>query len=125
MNLQLTEREAEILRLHEMEKVTFRELAEKYGITQSRASQIFHDADRKRRQAYQLELKQKENQRKVSVTLTKGDLIMVRRILGEYMFYRRTHVRATIREMEWLDSDPRYLAAERLEKYFLAISKEK
>lgn len=125
MNLHLTEREEEVLRLHELEKVPFRVLAEKYGVTQSRASQIFHDADRKRRQAYQQELQRQENKREITVTLTRGELLMLHSLLDEYMHYRCTHVRATVNEMEWLNSDPRYLEAKRLKKYFLAVAKEK
>lgn len=116
MNMQMTEREQEVLRLHENEKLSFRTIAERYGISQGRASQVYHDADRKRRHAYQMEMRREENKKEISLVLTRGELLMLGEILGEYVYLATNNIRHTLDELNRLESDPRYQEAERLRK---------
>lgn len=118
MNMQMTEREQEVLRLHEDERLSFRVIAERYGISPGRASQVYRDADRKRRHAYQVELQREENKKEISLVLTRGELLMLWDILGEYVHLATNNIRHTRDELNRLESDPRYQEAERLRELF-------
>ena len=115
MQFDMTVREKEILKLHEEEKLSFRAIGEKYGISSGRASQIFRDADRKRREAYRLE---------IPLSLTRGELIMLEEILQEYTRLCTAGVRHTLAELTRVKEDPRYREAERLAGYFDRLTGE-
>lgn len=118
MNMQMTEREQEVLRLHEDERLSFRAIAERYGISQGRASQVYRDADRKRRHAYMVEMRREENKKEISLVLTRGELLMLWDILGEYTHLAANNIRHTLDELRRVASDPRYQEAERLREMF-------
>lgn len=118
MNMQMTEREQEVLRLHEDEKLSFRAIAERYGISQGRAVQVYRDADRKRRYAYQVEMRREANKKEIPLVLTRGELLMLGEILREYTHLAVSNIRHTPDEWERLQADPRYQEAERLRELF-------
>ena len=121
MRVNLTEREQEVLRLYEEERQTFQVIAQKYGISNRRASQIYHDADRKRRQAYRMEQRKRENGQKVTLTLTKGELFIIRDMLDEYMLLRTKEIRHSVTELSRVKEESRYQEAERLSELLKGI----
>ena len=124
MQFDMTVREKEILKLHEEEKLSFRAIGEKYGISSGRASQIFRDADRKRREAYRLEQQKEANKEEIPLSLTRGELIMLEEILQEYTRLCTAGVRHTLAELTRVKEDPSYREAERLAGYFDRLTGE-
>ena len=118
MNMQMTEREQEVLRLHEIERLSFRAIAERYGISRNRASQVYRDADRKRRHAYMVEMRREANKKEIPLVLTRGELLMLGEILDHYTYLASNNIRHTLDELERVQADTRYQEAKRLSELF-------
>ena len=115
--MDLAERECEIVRLREVENWTFRTIAPVFGISSNRASQIYHRAQRKRREAKRRLLSRPENKVELSFLLTRGEAIVLEKILsavlaGELNFYL---------QIDPNKSDPDYLYAEELYRRLFKI----
>lgn len=121
---ELTEREQEILKLREIEKLSFQAIADKYGVHKSRAAKIFVDADRKRRANYQLEREKEHNQEIVTLHIARGELLAISNFLWEYTELLSRSIRHTQSELDRLLSDPRYRDAHRLAQQLMEFAKD-
>lgn len=113
---EITAREEEIQRLREVEGLTYREIAERYGINPSRVSQIYHSILRKRREQQQKEFYESQNRKTVSFELTLGEIVVLQRILVCYMLGESGkiwHTR-TNSDQEELENSIDYMTAESL-----------
>ena len=110
----LSDREADILRLRE-QRVTLREIAEKYGISDNRARQIAVDAKRKLRDEQRKILAAQANQMLVTSEFSRSDLILLRKALMALREQRSSTITHTLGNMkDLMDNDPIYQKAESL-----------
>lgn len=110
----LTERELEILELRE-QKVSYREIAERYGISQSRAQSVCTQAKRRLREEQRRILTGKANQMIVPTAFTRSQLIIIRDALytlRQTMSNSVTHTWRNLMELE--EKDPVYQKAEQI-----------
>lgn len=108
---ELTERELEILELRE-QKVPYRELAEKYSLSQNRVRQIYAEAKRKLREAQRRILAGQANMMIVPTAFSRSQLIIIREALSALrskMFYEITHTHSNMNDLE--ENDPVYRKA--------------
>ena len=110
----LSDREADILRLRE-QRVTLREIAEKYGISDNRVRQIAVDAKRKLRDEQRKILAAQANQMLVTAEFSRIDLMLLRKALVALQEQRSRSITHTLGNMkDLMDNDPIYLKAEDL-----------
>lgn len=110
----LSDREADILRLRE-QRVTLREIAEKYGISDNRVRQIAVDAKRKLRDEQRKILAAQANQMLVSAEFSRSDLMLLRKALMALQEQRSSTIIHTLGNMkDLMDNDPIYQKAESL-----------
>jgi len=110
----LSDREADILRLRE-QRVTLREIAEKYGISDNRVRQIAIDAKRKLRDEQRIILAAQANQMLVSAEFSRSDLMLLRKALMALQEQRSSTIIHTLGNMkDLMDNDPIYQKAESL-----------
>ena len=125
INMELTPQEQKVLSLYSMDGLTFAKIAETLGISRSRASQIYHNAlgkqDLMRRQEFYLE----QNQKNVSVTLKLGEVVVLQRILNEYLKLKMNAIRNTKNNSDWeaLQKDVDFNTAKTLQKQMKAEEK--
>ena len=113
---ELSEREADILRLRE-QRVTLSEIAAKYGISNDRVRQISVAAKRKLRDAQRKILTSEANQKHVPTDFTRSDLILIEKALRTLQEQRsRTVTHALGNLADIMDNDPLYYRAEKLKK---------
>ena len=74
----LTDLEQEIFTLREQKCLTYKAIGEQFHISPSRASQIFHAAQRKLQAAKRRELYLEENKMVVPVELSLGEIVILR-----------------------------------------------
>lgn len=118
MRESITEREDEIMRLREIEGLSYRVIGEQFGISKSRASQIYHSILRKRREQQWKEFYEAQNRKTVSFELTLGEIVILQRILVCYMLEERGkiwHTR-TNSDQEELENSIDYMTAESLSR---------
>lgn len=107
----LTERELEILELRE-KRISYREIAERYGISQSRAQGIYVQAKRKLREAQHRILMGQANIMIVPTAFSRSQLIIIREALTTLrntMSHNTTHTLKNMKELE--EQDPVYRKA--------------
>lgn len=121
---ELTEREREVVWLKEGEHLSFQKIADRYGISRSRAAQIFTAADRKRRAAHKKEMQQERNSELVTITVTRGDLRIISDLLQEYSEFLNRGIYHGYSEMHRLHSDPRFQNACRISTDFWQLAEE-
>lgn len=108
----LSEREADILKLRE-QRVTIREIATKYGISNDRVRQITVAAKRKIRDAQSQILTSEANQMLVPVEFSRSDLILLKKALRSLQEQRsRTATSALGNLADIMDNDPLYYRSE-------------
>lgn len=78
---------AEIAKLRERESMTFKAIGERYQITPGKASYLYQDHLRRRRIARYREIHEEQNQINVSVSMTLGEIAVLRRILSLYQIW--------------------------------------
>lgn len=100
----LTEREAEVVRCRE-EKMTFREIGARFGISANRASQVFQDARRKLRQGERYRLALERNQQCVETNFTRGELLVIQRGLRTLIWKKEQEIIHTVDEMRRLGEE--------------------
>lgn len=100
----LTEREAEVVRCRE-EKMTFREIGARFGISANRASQVFQDARRKLRQGERYRLALERNQQCVETNFTRGELLVIQRGLRTLIWKKEQEIIHTLDEMRRLGEE--------------------
>jgi len=108
---ELTEREMEILELRE-QKVPYREIAEKYSISQNRVRQIYAEAKRKLREAQRRILAGQANMMIVPTGFSRSQLIIIREslfALKREKFDEICHTRGNMKDLE--ENDPVYRKA--------------
>ena len=107
----LTERELEILELRE-QKVSYRIIAEKYGVSQSRAQSIYKQAKRRLREEQRRILTRKANQMIVPTGFSRSQLIIIRDALYTLRLTISNSVTHTWRNLTELEEkDPVYQEA--------------
>ncbi|MBQ3011046.1 MAG: hypothetical protein IJA20_01880 [Methanocorpusculum sp.] len=107
----LTERELEILELRE-QKVSYRIIAEKYGVSQSRAQSIYKQAKRRLREEQRRILTRKANQMIVPTGFSRSQLIIIRDALYTLRLTISNSVTHTWRNLTELEEkDPVYQKA--------------
>ena len=74
----------EIAKLREQQGLTFKAIGEKYQISPGKASYLYQDFLRRRRLARVREMYEQENRLTVSVKITLGEIVVLRRILAFY-----------------------------------------
>lgn len=79
---ELTPREIEIIRLREEESWTFRAIGTQFGVSDSRAFQIYRQIQRRRREAKRLLLALPENRVLLSFSLSRGEATVLEKILS-------------------------------------------
>lgn len=118
INVDLTPQEQKVLSLYSIEGLTFGKIAEMLGISRSRASQIYHKAlgkqDFMRRQEFYAE----QNQKDISLTLKLGEIVVLQRILNEYLKFKMQSIHHTKSNGDWeaLQKDVDFKTARILEK---------
>lgn len=115
--MEASARELEIARMREVEKKTFRVIGSQFGISGSYASKIYHHLQRKRRKAKRWLLSQPENQVKLSLSLTRGELLVLEKILSSVLDGKLD----SCLQIESHDFDPDYLTAKRVRQQFLSL----
>lgn len=110
--MDLTKRELEIARLREDEKQTFGAIGKHFGISDSRASRIYHLVQRKRRTAKRQALLLPENQVILSFPLSRGEGIVLGKILSAVLSGQLDRCL----QIEDHELDPDYLYAAELQK---------
>lgn len=121
--LELTERELEIERLREKEGLSFREIGLRFQISANRASFLYRQARRKHNEQRRWELYQEQNMRPVTLNLTLGEIVQLRRILTDYGRLREFRIHAKSIERELLQADIDYINAGRLHDKLMEIEK--
>ena len=120
----LTDLEQEIFTLREQKCLTYKAIGEQFHISPSRASQIFHAAQRKLQAAKRRELYLEENKMVVPVELSLGEIVVLRRILlvfSTWYFHKEPH--SLSRWNECL-KDVDYTTGEELGKRLFAIEQK-
>lgn len=113
----LTKRELEIAQLREKEKQTFKIIGKRFGISASRASRIYHLIQRKRRTAKRQGLLLPENQVILSFSLSRGEAIVLDKILSATLEGRLDYQL----QIESHELDPDYLCAVELQRRLSAL----
>ncbi len=115
----------EIAKLREQQGMTFKAIGEMYQISPGKVSYLYQDFLRRRRLARVREMYQQENrQLTVSVKMTLGEIVVLRRILAFYQTWvRRESLRR--RGENPLFQEPDCVTAEYLSSRFGELEKEK
>lgn len=112
-------REQEILHCHDEEGLSFRKMAKMFDLSVTRVSQIYRDALRKERALRRKEIFHGKNLKTVSLDLQRGEAIILKQLLEEYLQQRFKGLRvltdkAIIAAMENEDID--YITAKRVSR---------
>ncbi len=115
----------EIAQLREQQGMTFKAIGEMYQISPGKVSYLYQGFLRRRRLAHYRELHEKQNQMTVSVKMTLGELVVLRRILSFYQS-RVCREDSRLSRMENpVFKEPDYVTAEYLERQFARLEQEK
>ena len=125
MDEQTIKMSEEIADLRERQEMTFKEIGELYQITPGRASYLYQDCLRRRRLARYHEMHERQNQMAVTVKLTLGELIVLRRILSYYQGWKFRETSRRTRVENPLFEEPDCVTAKYLVERFLLLEKEK
>lgn len=118
----LTEREKEILE-YRAKKLTYPQIAEIYGISKSRAAQIYQDARRKIRREGQRQLAAARNCEVLQTEFTRGELLVIQHALWTLIHAKESEIIHTLGEMKQLDEEDRiYQMAKKLNNKIRNIS---
>ena len=124
MDAQTIKMSEEITKLREQQGLTFKAIGEKYQISPGKASYLYQDFLRRRRLARVREMYEQENRLTVSVKITLGEIVVLRRILAFYQTWvRRESLRR--RGENPLFQEPDCVTAEYLSSRFGELEKEK
>lgn len=108
---ELTQREREILELRE-QKVTYKKIAEMYGVSVSRAQSICRQAQRRLREEQRRVLISRANQVIVPTAFTRSQLIIIRDALSTMQNEMRNNIVHTHKKLTELEEkDPVYRKA--------------
>lgn len=114
----------EITKLREQQGMTFKAIGEMYQISPGKVSYLYQDFLRRRRLARVHEMYEQENRLTVSVKMTLGEIVALRRILAFYQTWvRRESLRR--RGENPLFQEPDCVTAEYLNGRFAKLEKEK
>ena len=124
MDAQTIKMSEEITKLREQQGLTFKAIGEKYQISPGKASYLYQDFLRRRRLARVREMYEQENRLTVSVKITLGEIVVLRRILA---FYQTWVHRESLRRRgeNPLFQEPDCVTAEYLSSRFGKLEKEK
>ena len=125
MNEQNIKLAAEIAELRERESMTFKAIGERYQLTPGKASYLYQDHLRRRRIARYREIHEEQNQINVSVSMTLGEIAVLRRILSLYQIWALRENSRRAKEENPLFEEPDYVTAEYLNRRFAGLEKEK
>lgn len=112
----LTDQEQTIVTLREEQKLSFRAIGERLELSANKTSYAYHRAARKLRINRFHELREEQNQVMVSLSLSVGEVVILRRILSLFQTWKIDDCRNNDSELQEIWNDPEYLAAENLEK---------
>lgn len=112
----LTDQEQTIVTLREEQKLSFRAIGERLELSANKTSYAYHRAARKLRINRFHELREEQNQVMVSLSLSVGEVVILRRILSLFQTWKIDDCRNNDPELQEIWNDPEYLAAENLEK---------
>ena len=112
----LTDQEQTIVTLREEQKLSFRAIGERLELSANKTSYAYHRAARKLRINRFHELREEQNQVMVSLSLSVGEVVILRRILSLFQTWKIDDCRNNDPELQETRNDPEYLAAENLEK---------
>ncbi|MBO5034404.1 MAG: hypothetical protein J6C43_02190 [Oscillospiraceae bacterium] len=116
MKYTLTDQEQTIVTLREEQKLSFRAIGERLELSANKTSYAYHRAARKLRINRFHELREEQNQVMVSLSLSVGEVVILRRILSLFQTWKIDDCRNNDPELQETRNDPEYLAAENLEK---------
>lgn len=124
MNEKITQREQEIVDLREREQMTFRAIGERYQISAGQAANIYHRAQRSRRLERARMMREEQNQKIVSLEISVGEIVMLRRIL--YLFQHWKMKDSWSRKSEWeqVREDPDFVTAGELINRICKLERE-
>ena len=115
-NAGLTEREREILQYKE-QKRSYVQIAKIYGISRSRAAQIYQDARRKIRREEERQLAVMRNREALQAEFTRGELLVIQDALRTLVRVKESEIIHTLKEMKLLSEEDRvYQTAKELSK---------
>ncbi len=124
MDAQTIKMSEEITKLREQQGLTFKAIGEMYQISPGKASYLYQDFLRRRRLARVREMYEQENRLTVSVKITLGEIVALRRILAFYQTWvRRESLRR--RGDSPLFQEPDCVTAEYLSSRFAELEKKK
>ena len=124
MDAQTIKMSEEITKLREQQGLTFKAIGEMYQISPGKASYLYQDFLRRRRLARVREMYEQENRLTVSVKITLGEIVVLRRILAFYQTW--VHRESLRRQGENpLFQEPDCVTAEYLSSRFGKLEKEK
>ena len=124
MDEQTMKRAGEIAQLREESGMTFKAIGEKLGLSPSKTSYLYQALLRDRRAARYRELYAAQNQIDISLPLTLGEGVILRRIP---FFYQNRVLREDSRRSSFsylLRNDPDYATAENIQKRLFHIEHE-
>ena len=115
----------EIADLRERQGLTFKAIAELYQISSGRASYLYQDCLRRRRLARYNEMHKRQNQMIVTVKMTLGEIVVLRRILSYYENWQFRENNRYTKGKNPLFQEPDCVIEKYLEERFLLFEKEK
>lgn len=124
MERDLTEQEKAVVKLREREKLSFRAIGERYGISPSKASTIYYRAQRELKIRQYRELWREQNQKEVSFPLTLGEAVVLKRILVLFQDWKLNDCQKTERGYRELCQDPEHLTAKALEQRLILLEQK-
>lgn len=117
----LTDQEKEIVALREEQRLSFRLIGERCGMTTSKATYLYHNACRMLRIDRYHQLRRKQDLKGVSFDLTIGETVVLQHILQLFQSWKISDCRGNFTAIEDLKKDPDYLAAIDLHKRLSAL----
>ena len=115
MKYTLTDREQTIVTLREEQKLSFRAIGERLELTPNKTSYAYHRAARKLRINRYHQLREEQNLIMVSLSLSVGEVVILRRVLSLFREWKRKDCRGNYSELQKIWNDPEYLVAGDLE----------
>lgn len=107
MGAEFTQKELDVYNLKQS-GMSFRAIAEKYGVSTSRASQMYHQAQRKIREKERAYLADLRNQRRIPVVFTIEQLLVIQKALYDLIYERRDAACYHSNECNLLVKEDRY-----------------
>ena len=121
---QYTDRELEIARLRVQDRLSYREIGLKFGLTASRVRAIYQRFEVKMRRARLEEFRRKENQKPVLIELKLNQVLILQRILALFIRWKeKWGTWCTIDREDILKADVEYMEAVKLENQLCECEK--